>query len=128
MERGYSTQRAAAVPAGSGAAPPVKAKPAEPAAPAAPAEPAAPAAAAGVPESNVPPGVLALQKREAFPQLPGFRGPWHTPYWAASGEPWIFPPKNTGSSFGFHPQGMFRGHSLYGSISFRNNMVLKVKL
>ena len=89
MERGYSTTQRAAAPADANAAvaagppAPVKAKPAEP---------AAPAAAAGVPESNVPSGVLALQKREAFPQLPGFRGPWHMPYWASSGQPWIFSP------------------------------------
>ena len=89
MERGYSTTQRASAPAGANAAgaaganaaTPVKAKPAEPAAP------AAPAAAAGVPESNVPAGVLALQKREAFPRPPGLRGPWHTPYFATSGEP-----------------------------------------
>ena len=94
MERGYSTTQRASAPAGANAAgaagadaaTPVKAKPAEPAAP------AAPAAAAGVPESNVPAGVLALQKREAFPRPPGLRGPWHTPYFATSGEPWVFFP------------------------------------
>ena len=52
--------------------------------------PAAPVPAASEAASSVPPGILALQKRSAFPSPAGARGPWHTPYaFVASGEPWM---------------------------------------
>ncbi|CAL1171665.1 unnamed protein product [Cladocopium goreaui] len=78
--RGYSTTERARRPRATAAA--AAAGTHEPAA----SVPAAPVPAASEAASSVPPGILALQKRSAFPSPAGARGPWHTPYaFVASG-------------------------------------------
>ena len=84
IARGYSTTERAPRPRATAAA--AAAGTHEPAA----SVPAAPVPAASEAASSVPPGILALQKRSAFPSPAGARGPWHTPYaFVASGEPWM---------------------------------------